>query len=487
MKSCVVDSGHVASSRWLVLFWSKREGVDVDTGVRSSGVVLPWLNLVKIGTLTLRESVLAVKLKLSNNNWILTPAVHVKGGFSKNEGASIGNSGSGDITDSSPSISSSAGGDKVASLSGFELVTRDEFTIINISTECLDGVRKSINSIGVVEWLSTKSLVEGSTTLGGSTVVYVAIRLYNPDEFLARVVEVKSDLVGRGTNGFSTSVLELLNEVLVWVLCHTSSLVGVKVDVVNVEGSGNEGLRVSRGSLNISSRSCSKISDCPQALVNCAKVKVDLDFVVLKSNEWKSKTWVGAEPELKRNVEGGFWKSVSWSTNLSWSRGVTRSINVSEGWVGDEGELGGVTNHLVVATFLFLGHGELAPDVHPVTVLLLNSLATNFNLNGLNKLMSREIKPSCVKITIRISHRCVDLWESDLKVGSVSKITISGDGAVDTSAEISLAIEDLFNGFHCEVGVSSISDLPEGDLWVTSKVDVLSAVSYELHKSSSHV
>jgi hypothetical protein len=80
-----------------------------------------------------------------------------------------------------------------------------------------------------------------------------------------------------------------------------------------------------------------------------------------------------------------------------------------------------------------------------------------------------------------------NFWKSDLKVGSVSKIAISGDSAVYSSAEISLSVESLFDGFHCEVSVSSVSYLPEGDLRVTGKVNILSAVSYELHKSSSHV
>tara|TARA_B100000900_G_scaffold15556_1_gene12332 strand:- start:358 stop:609 length:252 start_codon:yes stop_codon:yes gene_type:complete len=71
------------------------------------------------------------------------------------------------------------------------------------------------------------------------------IRLNNPDKFLARVVEVKLDFVGRRTDGFITSELKLLNEILVWVLCHTSALIGIKEHIVDVERSGNKGLSVS--------------------------------------------------------------------------------------------------------------------------------------------------------------------------------------------------------------------------------------------------
>jgi len=53
-------------------------------------VVLVWLNKVEVGSFTFTEAILSVKLKLSGNNWIFTPAVHVKCGFSKNEYTSIG-------------------------------------------------------------------------------------------------------------------------------------------------------------------------------------------------------------------------------------------------------------------------------------------------------------------------------------------------------------------------------------------------------------
>ena len=65
--------------------------------------------------------------------------------------------------------------------------------------------------------MSTESLVESFATFEGSTVVDVGIGLYNPDEFLARVVEVELDLVGRGPDRFIASELELFDEVFVGV------------------------------------------------------------------------------------------------------------------------------------------------------------------------------------------------------------------------------------------------------------------------------
>jgi hypothetical protein len=42
-------------------------------------------------------------------------------------------------------------------------------------------------------------------------------------------------------------------------------------------------------------------------------------------------------------------------------------------------------------------------------------------------------------------------------------------------------IERVLNGLHSKVGVAAVHLLEEGDLGVTSEVDVLSAIGYELH------
>tara|TARA_B100000700_G_scaffold29719_1_gene28632 strand:+ start:144 stop:311 length:168 start_codon:yes stop_codon:yes gene_type:complete len=52
-------------------------------------VVLVRLDYIKVGTLTLGEAVLAVKLKLSGYDRVLTPAVHGKSGLGKNECSSV--------------------------------------------------------------------------------------------------------------------------------------------------------------------------------------------------------------------------------------------------------------------------------------------------------------------------------------------------------------------------------------------------------------
>ena len=515
MEGSVVNSGEVASSRWLVLFRAESKRVYVNTSVGVAGVVLPWLNKVEVGALTLRETVVAVKLELSGDYRVLAPAMHVEGGLGKDEGASIryggGRFGGGGVlvvkavgrssvghtrktVETTCGLSGTCGvvipGIYVSSIVSTRLLehTRgiNESILISVgngvmTTERVDSVREGIESIGVVERLGTKETVKRLSALPRGAVVNVLIRLDYPDKLLARVVEGKLDLVGRGTNRLIAGELELLAEVFVGVLRHTTTLIGVEEDVVNVEGSRYKGLVVSGRYLG-ATRALTERADSPEALLNRAEVNVELNLVVLESNKRESKSRVAAEPELKRNVEGGLRKGVTRGAYLARGVSLTWSIDVREGRVGDEGKLGGVTNHLEVTSLLFSGEGELHPDVHPVTVLAVNALSTNLNLNLRNKLVSREIEPTGVDSAgvASVSHCLVDFRKSYLKVGSVGKITITGNGACNTASEIGLSVESLLNRFHGKVGVTSVGYLPEGNLGVTGQIYILGSIGYEL-------
>jgi hypothetical protein len=254
----------------------------------------------------------------------------------------------------------------------------------------VDGVGEGINSISVVEGLGTKGVVKGLAALKRRAVVDVLVGLDNPNKLLNGVVEVELDLVTGGTDRLVTSELKLLNEVLVGVLGHSAALIGIQEDIVNIEGGSNKGLVVGSGDLT-RSRCAVKRTDSPQALVNGANVEVDLDLVVLEGDQGKGKSGVTAVPELERNVKGGLGKSVAGGTHLARSVGLARTINIVERGISDEGELGGVTNHLVVSALLLGCEGKLVPDVHPVTILTVDSLATNLNLNLRDELFSGEI------------------------------------------------------------------------------------------------
>jgi hypothetical protein len=113
-----------------------------------------------------------------------------------------------------------------------------------VTTERVDGVGKSIDGISVIERLGTKNSVKRLATLKSRAVINILIRLDNPDELLDGMIEVKLDLVTGRTDRFITSELKLLNEVLVGVLSHSASLVGVKEDIIDIEGSSYKRLVV---------------------------------------------------------------------------------------------------------------------------------------------------------------------------------------------------------------------------------------------------
>jgi hypothetical protein len=270
----------------LVFFRAEGERVEIDAGGWGTGVVLERLDEVEVGTLTLREAVLAVKLKLSGDNRVLSPAVHVESGLREYEGASIryrrtfGRRITG-------IIKNRGGASSDTRFKRVRLVEQaraaDHGLKTGLTAEGVERVRESIIGVGIVEWLGAEKLVESLATFKGSAVVYIGIRLYNPDELLARVVEVELDLVRGRTDRLITSELKLLDEVLMRVLGHTTSFIGVKEDVINVKRSSYKRLAVSRGRLR-GRGSAGKVRYGPEALINRADVDVNLDLVVLKSN-----------------------------------------------------------------------------------------------------------------------------------------------------------------------------------------------------------
>ena len=209
LKGGVVNAREVARARRLVLLRAKSERVDVDAGVRSTGVRLVRLNEVEVGALTLREAVLAVKLELGGDDRVLAPAVHVKSSLGENEGASIRNRRATSTNAlSSAELTRRSGGVKTitgSNINGTRIIeeTRSVDERIgasrssSITTERHDGVRESIDGVGVIERLGAKNLEEHGALLERIAVVNILVRLDNPDKLLARVVEVELDLVGR--------------------------------------------------------------------------------------------------------------------------------------------------------------------------------------------------------------------------------------------------------------------------------------------------
>jgi len=244
----------------------------------------------------------------------------------------------------------------------------------------------------------------------------------------------------------------------VGVLSHLAALIRVEEDIVDVERGGNKGLLVGSGD-RLGVFGGRKALDRPEALTNGAEIDVDLHLVVLESNEGKSKTGVAAEPEKEGDVEGGLREGIARSANLGGSTGGgARTSDAGEAGVSDVGKLGGVTNHLEVSALLLGRHGDLIPDVHPITVLAIDALTTDLNLNLGDELLTDEIQPTSPHASGvgGGGHSLVDLRESNLEVCAVAKITVTGDRASYAATEISLTREGLLNGLHREVCVAAV-------------------------------
>jgi hypothetical protein len=316
--------------------------------------------------------------------------------------------------------------------------------------------------------------------------------LDNPDELLNGVVKVELDLVGRRANGLITSELKLLNKILVGVLSHTSALISVQEDIVDIERGSNQRLVVgvvdtaTDGGVS-SVVGAVKRTDSPQALINGTDIKVDLDLVILESDEGKSKTGVAAIPELKGDIQSSLRESIAGGANLTRSVSLARTIDRIERGISDEGKLSGVADHSVVTSLLVNRKSQVVPDVHPVTILAINTLTTDLNLNLRNQLLTGEIEPTGINtVLVGSLHRLVDLGESNLKVSAVSQITITRDCASHTTTKIGLSVKSLLDRLHSKVSVTFVRHLPEGNLGVAGKINILGAVSDELHKTSCH-
>ena len=329
-----------------------------------------------------------------------------------------------------------------------------------------------------------------------STIVHIARWLDNPDKLLARVVEVELDLVRRTADRLIAGELKLLNQVLVRVLSHSPPLIRVQEHVVDVERSTDKaGVRVDTlGLLKVARPFCfigtvRGGSHSPQHVLEVVHLEDDLDLVVLEGNERDRETRVLAVPELQRNVKGRGRECITVNAARSAHGGssITDRFGLLAAAGSEVGQFSGVTDHLVVSFLLAGSDSQLVPDVHPVTVLTVNPLTTDLNLDTADDLLTRVVEPpskACVWSTCRDATRCcccLDLRESHLKVGAVGKVTIPANSTSDPATEVGLSIESLFDRLCSKIGVSSVCNLPESDLRVASEVNVLSAVSYKLH------
>ena len=164
--------------------------------------------------------------------------------------------------------------------------------------------------------------------------------------------------------------------------------------------------------------------------------------MVLESDEGKGKTGALAEEELEGNVEGG-------SRNLK--RGSTSGV--------DTGKSGDISNEACKTHGMTGLARELAPDVEPLTVVLVDPLTTDGELHVAEEDIADPIEP-----TEALVRRNGNRGESNMKVDLVDEITVTTENAGNLATEIGCTIELLGNALHGEIGVSPKDKFPVGDL-----------------------
>ena len=205
------------------------------------------------------------------------------------------------------------------------------------------------------------------------------------------MVEVQLQLVGRRGDRLLASVLEDINQVLVRDLGELAALIGVEVDVVDIERRGGKAALADTVADRVRVRGVRVV---PAQVVQGVELEVDAHLVVLEGDQRQSQTRVAAEPELQRDVEGVH--RGARGDDLGGERLTTVAIVVARraSLVEEVRELGHVADHLGIASLLARLLGELVPDVKPITVVLVNALATDLNLNIVNEVVTDPVEPT---------------------------------------------------------------------------------------------
>lgn len=374
----------------------KSEGVHVDTDSGDVGVVLVRLHPVEVVTIADLEAIVAVQLQESSDDGVLA-------GHTLNAG------------------------DGVARL----------------ENRAIPPVRE------VERLLALPGVDDGVITR------HEGIALDNPDELLARVVEVQLQLVRAGRDGLAASELENINQVLVGDLGELAALIGVEVDVVDIQRRSGKTALTDAVADGVGVRGVGVV---PAKVVQGVELQVDAHLVVLEGDQGQGETRVAAEPELEGDVQGVH--RCARGDNLRRQGLATIAVIVASGaaLVEQVGEFRDVTNHLGVTSLLARLLGELIPDVQPLSVLLVDALTTDLDLDVVDEVVADPVEPAELG-TRAVSRLKLNLGKSGLQVHAVDQITVALDSAGNLLAEVGGAVERVLDGLHREVSVATVHDL----------------------------
>ena len=206
------------------------------------------------------------------------------------------------------------------------------------------------------------------------------------------MVEVQLQLVGRGRDGLAARELQHVNQVLVGDLGELAALVRVQVDVVNVQRGGDQVGRGDAVADDVDVRVLGRNVELQVAQV--VERQVHAHLVVLQRNQGQRQTRVAAEPELHGHVQRVLGAAVA---DLVGRVGLARRaviIAVLATLDDQVRQVGHVANHLGIASLLARLLGELVPDVQPLTIVLVNALTADLELNLLDEVVADPVEPA---------------------------------------------------------------------------------------------
>ena len=249
-----------------------------------------------------------------------------------------------------------------------------------------------------------------------------------PDKLLDGVVVREADLLGiTGGDGVGTGVLDLLDQVLMTLLREATTLLGVEVHVV---GPHLEGLHIKEGA---------EIG---------RQVNVNAHLMVLEGDQRQVQSGVPVEEE---------------------DQGQVHSLT------------GRGSGHLTPGSLLGLIQVKLGVHAPPLLVVLVDALTTDGQFNVVDGTLSDP-----VAVIDEGRRGSVGGSRLELDVHVTDEITVTGDSHGHAAGVGGSTVDGLLDVLHGEVSVALVFRLEEGHLRVTGKVNILGAVSYELHETTGH-
>ena len=211
-----------------------------------------------------------------------------------------------------------------------------------------------------------------------------------------------------------------------------AALVRVEVDVVNVERRRDEVRRIDTVADDVVIGVRGGV--VPHEVLEVVELEVDANLVVLERDEGEREARVAVEPELEGDVERVLGRALE---RLIGGVGLTAGtvvVTVLSALDEEVDELGDIANHLGIAGLLARLLRELVPDLEPVSVVLVDALATDLELNVLDQVVANPVEPAELGTrAVRGEER--NLGERGLEVDAVDQVAVALDRARDLAAE----------------------------------------------------